>query len=300
MQIWTLYCHTHIESGRRYIGLTSQTMEKRWKTHVHHAKSSKSGRWHFPNAIRKHGPEAFSHEVLEICHDLEVANLAEECWIEFYETRNPEKGFNLAKGGKHVPHSIRKNPWNDPEYREKITKNAQFLQSSRSRAANKAALNTPDSKSKRSLASKEAASKPEFRAKISAAFKGRKTSSEERERLREIARNQVKTPEMIAKISASVKLALSKPEIREKMIKRKMSPGTREKIRLKNIGRRLSEETKAKISAKRTGHVVSEEVRNLISTRQKGKKPGPYVQAGLMRFFEMERARKFVMKVMLS
>ena len=84
------------------------------------------------------------------------------------------------------------------------------------------------------------------------------------------------------------------------MIKRKMSPGTREKIRLKNIGRRLSEETKAKISAKRTGHVVSEEVRNLISTRQKGKKPGPYVQAGLMRFFEMERARKFVMKVMLS
>jgi len=50
-----------------------------------------------------------------------VANLAEECWIEFYDTRNPEKGFNLIRGGSHTPHSV-KNSWDRPEYREKPQK----------------------------------------------------------------------------------------------------------------------------------------------------------------------------------
>lgn len=103
MKCWTLYCHIHIETGRRYVGLTSQTMMQRWKIHISKAKSSKGGRWHFPNAIRKYGPDAFSHEVLEFCHSLEVANLAEECWIEFYDTMNSEKGFNVLKGGTHIP-----------------------------------------------------------------------------------------------------------------------------------------------------------------------------------------------------
>ena len=54
---------------------------------------------------------------------MEIANEAEEKWIEFYKTRNPESGFNLAKGGSHVPHPIRKNPWDDPEYRIKAFAN---------------------------------------------------------------------------------------------------------------------------------------------------------------------------------
>jgi len=98
---WTIYCHVHTESGRRYVGLTKHTMMHRWNQHCAQSKTSKDGRWHFPNAVRKYGKDAFSHEVLEICHDLDVANLAEECWIELLETRNPEKGFNLAKGGAH-------------------------------------------------------------------------------------------------------------------------------------------------------------------------------------------------------
>jgi len=32
--MWLVYCHTHIATGRRYIGLTSQTMEKRWRSHI--------------------------------------------------------------------------------------------------------------------------------------------------------------------------------------------------------------------------------------------------------------------------
>jgi len=119
MKCWTVYCHTHIESERRYIGITSRTMERRWSQHVTQSKSSKGGRWHFPNAIRKYGPEAFGHEVWKKCLTLEIANAYEEYFIDLFRTRDPECGFNLAKGGVHRPHPIRKNPWDDPEFRAK-------------------------------------------------------------------------------------------------------------------------------------------------------------------------------------
>jgi hypothetical protein len=94
-------------------------MEKRWSRHISTAMRSKGGRWHFPNAVRKHGPEAFSHEELAQSWNLEGANATEEKLILQYDTRNPEKGFNLAKGGGSQPHSLRKNPWDDLEYRLK-------------------------------------------------------------------------------------------------------------------------------------------------------------------------------------
>lgn len=116
---WTIYCHTHIESGRRYVGLTKYTMMHRWNQHCAQAKRVKSGRSHFANAVREYGKDAFSHEVLEACDTLEAANTAEERWIEELGTRDLSKGFNLTKGGKHVPHPF-KNPWDRPEYRKKM------------------------------------------------------------------------------------------------------------------------------------------------------------------------------------
>lgn len=38
---YTVYCHIHIESGRRYVGLTKLTMMKRWNQHVYNAESKK-------------------------------------------------------------------------------------------------------------------------------------------------------------------------------------------------------------------------------------------------------------------
>ena len=78
MKRWIIYCHTHIDSGRRYIGLTMQTMMQRWKSHVYAAMNSKDGRWHFPNAIRKYGSKSFSHQVLAMSWDLEGANETEK------------------------------------------------------------------------------------------------------------------------------------------------------------------------------------------------------------------------------
>lgn len=163
---WTIYCHTHVESCRRYVGLTKTNMMERWKKHCYVAKSSKGGRWYFPNAVRKYGPQAFSHEVLAMSWTLEGANATEEWLIDFYDTRNPEKGFNLAKGGASQPHPIRKNPWDDPEYRAKCSQNMRkYMHTPQARLRQKASLNTPESKAKRSMLSRLALNTPESKAK---------------------------------------------------------------------------------------------------------------------------------------
>lgn len=41
----------------------------------------------------------FSIEVLEWCESLEELNLKEEYWISKYDARNPDIGYNIAKGG---------------------------------------------------------------------------------------------------------------------------------------------------------------------------------------------------------
>ena len=74
----------------------------------------------------------------------------------FFESRDSRFGFNLIKGGAHRPHPV-KNPWDRPEFREKMEKNVlpKFIAAGLSpttRAASKAALNTPESKEKRSRA----------------------------------------------------------------------------------------------------------------------------------------------------
>ncbi len=48
-------------------------------------KNSKNGRWHFPNAVRKYGKDAFSHHVLETCYSLGEANKAEKYWAKMYD-----------------------------------------------------------------------------------------------------------------------------------------------------------------------------------------------------------------------
>ena len=188
---WTIYCHTHIASGRRYVGLTKKTWKQRWNQHVYTAFREKSGWSHFANAIRKYGKEAFSHEVLEVCYDLEIANIAEVSWIDFYDTTDPAKGFNIAKGGNHAllePESLARvsfgvraslqkpsvlanraaasrRMWQNPEFREKVTKSIVNV------------WKDPSYQSKMSVISKEVNSRPEVKKKISEAQNGCPKSS---------------------------------------------------------------------------------------------------------------------------
>ncbi len=153
---WIVYCHIHVESGRRYIGLTKKTLLQRWNQHLY--KSKRPCKSHFWNAICKYGRDAFAHEILqdEIL-SLEEANMREAYWINHFDTRNPEKGFNLMPGGIVHNSATKHNPWDRPEYRAKSTPGLI------------ARTHTPQSRAN----NKTAVQSAEVRGKISTVFKGR-------------------------------------------------------------------------------------------------------------------------------
>lgn len=165
-------------------------------------------RAHFAAAIRKYGKDAFTHEVLEKCTSLEVANLAEESWIEFFETRNPSKGFNLAKGGGSQPHPLRKNPWDDPEYRVRCTTATQAqwkdpANLAQNAASARARWSDPNYRKRVTSAAKETLSKPEVKLRHSEGLKAAYASPEARKRLSEIAKRTSSRPDVLAKLRAN-------------------------------------------------------------------------------------------------
>lgn len=164
---WTIYCHTHVDSGRRYIGLTKQTMLRRWNRHVYSALHVVKGRGYFANAIRKYGKDAFAHEVLQACETLDEANSAEVLWIDYFKTQDARFGFNLARGGRCAPRTIKKNPWDDPVYRS--------TQVARLRSATwREHMNQPETKARMSIASVGRIPSEETRRKIGEAGQGRR------------------------------------------------------------------------------------------------------------------------------
>lgn len=222
MKQWTIYRHIHNESGRSYIGLTAQTMERRWATHISKAQRSKGGRWHFPNAIRKHGPQAFSHEVLQVCSTLLEANTAEQFWIWVYDTKNPLRGFNLTSGGAHTPHPVKKDHWADPEFRARQCDKIKALWKdpvwvAKNRAANKTAVSTPEYRLKMSVVSKEIHSRPGVSKKCGASFKGKHLTEKHRAAIGAAGKGRICSLETRKKISEKVKLKFQDPVIHEKM-----------------------------------------------------------------------------------
>jgi group I intron endonuclease len=100
---FTIYCHTNKVNGKRYVGQTLGTMEKRWVEHVAAARGGWGCRV-LSAAIRKHGPESFDHEVLEIVVGVQnEADKAEAKWIEQQRCRSP-RGYNLTAGGGALGH----------------------------------------------------------------------------------------------------------------------------------------------------------------------------------------------------
>lgn len=87
-----IYCHT-APNGKRYIGQTCAVRpERRW------GKGYK-GCTYMEHAIEKFGWDSFDHAVLYVCHSKQMADLLEQHLIAFFDTTNPEHGYNLLKGG---------------------------------------------------------------------------------------------------------------------------------------------------------------------------------------------------------
>lgn len=96
---YVIYKATNIINGKAYIGFDSN-WPRRKQTHKSHA--NRGSTQYISKAIRKHGWENFSWEILYRSNDLDFTkNIMEGYFIRLYETYG-DKGYNLTLGGEGV------------------------------------------------------------------------------------------------------------------------------------------------------------------------------------------------------
>lgn len=98
---YNIYKLTNIINHKIYIG-QSKDVAQRWR---HHRASVKNNRptQIVHHAMIKHGLDNFVFEIIFSCYTQDDINWAEEYFIHYYDSRNPEKGYNLTNGGSVAP-----------------------------------------------------------------------------------------------------------------------------------------------------------------------------------------------------
>lgn len=94
-QVWYIYKHTNKINNKVYIGQTCTKPEYRWGKNGSRYQNCPK----FWNAIQKYGWDNFSHEILESVSSKEEADSKEKYWIQYYDSLNDERGYNILIGG---------------------------------------------------------------------------------------------------------------------------------------------------------------------------------------------------------
>ena len=115
-------------SNKIYIGQTCRNLDRRAANGIGYIHCT-----HFYSAILKYGLENFKREILKENLTLDEANYWEEYYINYYDSSNREKGYNIRLGGNNSKCSeeskekireymIHNNPMKNPEVVEKVKK----------------------------------------------------------------------------------------------------------------------------------------------------------------------------------
>lgn len=194
-----VYQAKNLVNGYRYIGFTTQGLEKRKYQHLWAAR--KSSTYYFHNAIRKHGAENFVFEVLgDFDGDADLAKLYE---FEAIAKYRPE--YNLTYGGEGgtMHESTRKKIAEANSRRvftDEMRKNAGDAQRGRKRSA--------ETKEKLRLAGLGRKHTAESLKKMSEVQRGHPTSDEARKKM-SVARQKRESPAKGKKWSAEARLRAS-------------------------------------------------------------------------------------------
>lgn len=99
MKKYVVYCHTNKITRQKYIGITCQSIQERWRKNG----QGYSGQPKFFNAIKKYGWDNFIHEILYYDLTAEEASSIEQTLIKNLNTI--KNGYNVDKGGLITNHS---------------------------------------------------------------------------------------------------------------------------------------------------------------------------------------------------
>ncbi len=92
-ETYCVYCHTNRENGKRYVGITKNSVKRRWNCGY---KSNE----HFCAAIKKYGWDGFNHDVLLDGLTKSEAKCAEMKYIADWNLQDRRYGYNLTAGGE--------------------------------------------------------------------------------------------------------------------------------------------------------------------------------------------------------
>lgn len=91
---YKVYIHENKINGKRYVGITKQIPNKRWKNGKGYV-----GNEYFTNAINKYGWDNFNHEILKDGLTKTEAEEIEIRLINEYKSADREHGYNIEYGG---------------------------------------------------------------------------------------------------------------------------------------------------------------------------------------------------------
>lgn len=94
-----IYSILNKNNGKIYVGLTKQG-KYRFAQHKYALRRNNHQNPHLQSSWNKYGEDAFEFNVLEHCDDNRLG-MNEKWWINYFDSKNPEKGFNLKDGGEN-------------------------------------------------------------------------------------------------------------------------------------------------------------------------------------------------------
>jgi group I intron endonuclease len=163
-------------NGKRYVGQTWTSLRHRWRGHQRNSRCRKLHR-----AIKAHGADAFTIELLTFAATQEMADHLEAYFMERHQTR--ERGYNIREGGAKGKLSIETRAKMSAAHRGKIISPAQREKARLANLGKKRGPRPAEWRAKNGAAQRGKVVSLETRARMSAAGLGRKHSAETRAKM---------------------------------------------------------------------------------------------------------------------
>jgi group I intron endonuclease len=226
MNKYTIYKITNIINNKIYIGQTIRELKYRIKNYKYYSKNKHKNNLYIYNAMYKYGFESFTFEIIdEAAQNQEELNSKEIYYISFYNSTDPNIGYNIDCGGnKTVVTDIT---------RDKISKTL---------TGRKLSQKTKDKISKSHIGKVHTL---EHNDNVSKSLSGKKLSQNHINKLSNAHIGKKLSQDHIDKIIKSKKGKTRKP----------FSNETKNKMSQIHIGKELSNEIKNKISLSNKGKI---------------------------------------------